>query len=182
MNRRAFRSGGRTRALLVCLALALGAAFAPSGASANTYNVYVCNDAGGANNSWQQYWNSGVSNISSGQTCPTNGWTGPIDGSRPGVNTNQGLFVRSTANGLGTPPGALGGWIMRAPAGNSLNSMTFTDWVTRANGSGWYAALSSDWAVTYGCNAGSTVCGDSPVAPPHSVALNGSSSVRAEVG
>jgi hypothetical protein len=175
------RPSPRQRPALLACGVALLIAFAvptqrglPIGAEpadAATYPVYACNDAGGANHSWGQYYSSGSTNLAFGAGCPNGGYRG---------DTNSGIFVRSIANGLKTPYGALGGWRLNAPSGNSLNSIAFDDWYARVADNGYYSMLQDDFAAREGCWNGTNLCGT--VNGRHSVSINGSSEVRIEVG
>jgi hypothetical protein len=139
-------------------------------ARAATYNVVACNDAGGPNHSWDQWWNSGVSTITSGQGCPNGGYDG---------NTNKGVFARYIANST-DPGGAAGGWAFNAPAGNNIASITLSDWFTRSNTNGPYAFLASNYGLLEGCFNGSTICG--AVYGQHTLPVNGATQIRTEVG
>ena len=123
MNRRLFaRPRGRIGALLGCVAVMVGAALLPNAASAATYPVRTCNDSGGPNHSF-------------GTGCPNAGYRG---------DTNVGLFVRSSANGVTSAYGTAGGWSLHAPAGNTLDSMQFSDWIARATTNSFYSMLIDD--------------------------------------
>src|SRR5919204_7072441 len=86
MNRRIFaRPRRRARALSVCLVALVGAAaLIPTAASANTYPVRTCNDAGGPNHSWAQYYSSGNTNLSFPVGCP-NGDTSSAGDTNKGI-------------------------------------------------------------------------------------------------
>jgi hypothetical protein len=171
-------SGLRRRAgwlgLAGCL-LAVGVALAPAAAGANTYNVTACNDApGSVNHSWATYSDSPTATIAVGQGCPSAGY-------QPGDqnNTNHGLFARYVANSL-DPNNAFAGWAFDAPPGNSISSLTVSDWYTRAN-SGQYAMLLSEFGALEGCwENNSTLCGN--VLGPHTLAVGGAKHLATEVG
>ena len=166
------RTGRRGHgALLICIvSLAAGALALPGAATANTYNVVACNDAAGANHSWGQWWNSGVSTITSGAGCGL----GEFDG-----NTNKGMFARFIA-GSTDPGGAAGGWSFAAPGGNTIDSITMSDWITRKQGTGGYAFIASNYGMLEGCFSGPNACGWA--VPRHTVAVNGATTIRTEVG
>src|SRR5436190_607948 len=151
MKRKPFGRRG-LRALLVSAAALAGAIPLPAAASANTYTVSSCNN--GVNHAWAPYWNSGVSNITLGAACP-----GEYAPGKPSILYNQGLFVRNISNTSYTPPGTYGGLRLTAPGGNSLASISGDWWVTRAAGSGFYAAILGDWSRIDGCWACSCLCG-----------------------
>lgn len=170
MKRKRFGRRGGLGALLACVAAVVATLLLPGPASANTYNVVACNDAGGMNHSWGQWWNSGVSTIASGQGCGM----GEYDG-----NTNKGLFARFIANSV-DPGGAAGGWSFAAPGANTIASLTLSDWITRTQGTGAYAIIASDFGLLEGCFSGTSACGWA--VPRHTLAVNGSKVIRTEVG
>jgi hypothetical protein len=148
-----------------------GAPFGVGTAQAATYNVAACNSAGGVNHSWSQWWNSGVSTItSSANLCSGNYYDG---------NTNRGLVARYVANST-DPSGAAGGWTLNVGGGNNISSVTLSDWFGRANNNGPYAILTSNYGPMEGCYSGNTVC--SSVTGDHTLPANGATSLRTEVG
>jgi hypothetical protein len=59
MNRKLFaRRHGAPGAVLACLVALVGATLLPRAAHAATYPVRTCNDSGGPNNSWAQYYSA----------------------------------------------------------------------------------------------------------------------------
>jgi hypothetical protein len=174
MNRRLFARPRRgARAIGLCLAAVIAAMLLPSAAKANTYPVRTCNDSGGPNHAWAQYHSSGNTNLAFPVGCPNGDTTSA-------GNTNQGMVVRSIANGLATPNGALGGWKLTAPGGNTLSSISLSDWIARDNAHGFYSMLLDDFTGREGCWNGSTIC--AYVNGYHTVPLSGSRAVRMEVG
>ena len=171
MNRKLFaRRHGAPGALLACLVALVGVALLPGAAHAATYPVRTCNDSGGPNNSWAQYY-SAASNLTFGVGCPNAGFQ---------HNTNMGLFVRGIANGLPSPYGAMGGWQFKAPAGNTLDSIQMSNWTARTTTNSFYSMLIDDYTGREGCWQGLNPCGY--VNGPHSVPLYDSKQVRMEVG
>src|SRR5919201_2181449 len=139
-------------------------------ADAATYNVVACNDAGGPNHSWGQWWNSGVSTIASGQGCPNGGYDG---------NTNTGIFARYVANST-DPNGAAGGWVFNAPSGNTIASITLSDWFARQTTNNAYSFMASNFGLLEGCFNGISLCG--AVYGAHTLNVGGATSIRTEVG
>src|SRR5437764_10492021 len=139
-------------------------------AAAATYNVVACNDAGGVDHSWRQWWNSGVSTITSGAGC--------IGGDYDG-NTNKGMFARYIA-GSTDPGGAAGGFEFDAPGGNTIASVTLSDWISRTPNNGPYAFLATNYGMLEGCFNGTSACG--AALPRHTLAANGATQIRSEVG
>ncbi len=155
-------------------ALAAVAACAP-GANAATYTVSACNAASGLNHSWSSYSNSAGSNLALGVSCP-----GSYAPGNPAITYNSGIFARNVSNISYSPNGVASGFILYAPPGNSLASMSGDWWSTRAAGSGFYSAMFTDWGIVSGCGWDSSDCVVYP--GPKSVSLGGSSQVHIEVG
>jgi hypothetical protein len=171
MKRRHCGSG--LRALLGCLAVMVGTVMFPWTASANSYTVRACNV--GVNHAWGAYTNYNPSNLYPGANCP-----GQYSPGNATIFYNSGLFVRNVSNTTYTPAGVLGGWILNAPAGNRLASISGDWWMTRANGSGFYSEMLGDSRIVAGCGNDAAVCGG--VYLNQSVPLYDSSNVRIEIG
>ncbi|MDX6648280.1 MAG: hypothetical protein QOJ97_231 [Solirubrobacteraceae bacterium] len=151
------QSTRRSLGLLAASAAMLVLAAVPV-ARAGTYDVYACDAAGGANNSWTQY-NSYPSNLALEQTCPTQG------------NYSVGLVARTMVKpNAAVGAGTFAKWLFIAPPGASITNVSLNGWSV-SGGSGWRRGLDSNAGNFWGWSGNDSVAlGSPPNSPPYSPA------------